>query len=67
MNYTGKDLKKVARKLGLVIVEGRKHIRVYDIEGQYVTTLPRGEIKSGTLSAICKHLGLTKAQLKKLL
>jgi hypothetical protein len=66
MNYTGKQLKRVVRKLGLVIVEGKKHTRVYNTEGQYITTLPRGEIKTGTLAAICKQLGITQAELKKM-
>ena len=66
MNYTGKQLKRVVHKLGLVIVEGKKHTRVYDAQGRYVTTLPRGKIKAGTLAAICKQLGKTEAELKKL-
>ena len=66
MNYTGKQIKRVVRKLGLVIVEGKKHTRVYDTQGRYVTTLPRGEIKAGTLAAICKQLGIRQAELKKL-
>ena len=40
MNYTGKQLKRVALKLKYVLVEGRKHTRVYDHEGRFVTTLP---------------------------
>jgi hypothetical protein len=29
-DYTGKALEKVARKLGYIIVEGKRHTRVYD-------------------------------------
>jgi predicted RNA binding protein YcfA (HicA-like mRNA interferase family) len=64
MNYTGKDLKKVVHKLGLKTVEGKKHIRVYDSKDRFITTLPRGEIKSGTLAAICKQLNIKRRQLK---
>jgi predicted RNA binding protein YcfA (HicA-like mRNA interferase family) len=67
MNYTGKHLKKVALKLGYVTIEGKKHTRVYDEEGRYITTLPRGKIKAGTLAAILKQLEISEAQLKKIL
>ena len=66
MNYTGKHLKRVALKLGYVLVEGKKHTRVYDMAGRYISTLPRGSIKSGTLKAILKQMGLTEAELKRL-
>ena len=66
-DYTGKALEKVARKLGYIIVEGKRHTRVYDSEDRYITTLPRGKIKKGTLSAILRQMGLTETELKKLL
>jgi hypothetical protein len=43
-DYTGKALEKVARKLGYITVEGKRHTRVYDSEDRYITTLPRGKI-----------------------
>jgi len=67
MNYTGKHLKLVALKLGYVLVEGKKHTRVYDMAGRYISTLPRGSIKSGTLKAILKQMGLTEAELRDLI
>lgn len=67
MNYTGKHLKRVALKLGFVLVEGKKHTRVYDASGRYISTLPRGIIKSGTFKAILKQLGITEEQLKSML
>ena len=51
MNLTAKQMKKVALKLGYQIKEGKKHLLVYSQAG-LVTTVPRGRIKSGTLSAI---------------
>lgn len=48
-DYTGKALEKVARKMGYITVEGKRHVRVYDSDDRYVTTLPRGKIKKGTL------------------
>jgi predicted RNA binding protein YcfA (HicA-like mRNA interferase family) len=66
-DYTGKDLVRAARKLGLTPVEGKKHIRVYDNAGNYITTIPRSKIKKGLLSAILKQLGITEAELKRLL
>jgi predicted RNA binding protein YcfA (HicA-like mRNA interferase family) len=67
MNYTGKHLRRVALKLGFTVVEGKKHMRVYDAAGRYVSTLPRGIIKPGTLRAILKQMGLSKAQLSNLI
>ncbi len=69
MNYTGKHFTRVALKLGYVIKEGGKHILVYDpISGRCVTVFSRGKIKKpGTLAAILKQLGITEAELKKLL
>lgn len=66
-DYGGKALEKVARKLGYITVEGKRHTRVYDSEDRYITTLPRGKIKKGTLNAILKQMGITEAELKKLL
>lgn len=67
MNYTGKHLKRVALKLGYVVVEGKKHSRVYDAAGRYVSTLPRGIIKPGTLKAILKQMKITETEFKKLI
>jgi predicted RNA binding protein YcfA (HicA-like mRNA interferase family) len=63
-DYTGKDLVRAVRKLGLTPVEGKKHMRVYDAEGGYITTIPRSKIKKGLLAAILKQLGITEAELK---
>ena len=68
MNLTGKHLAKVARKLGFVIREGRKHILVYDQRGNFITIFSRGKIKKkGTLAAIIKQMGLTATELQDLL
>jgi len=67
IDYTGKALEKVARKLGYITVEGKRHTRVYDSGDRYITTLPRGKIKKGTLAAILKQMRITEAELKKLL
>jgi predicted RNA binding protein YcfA (HicA-like mRNA interferase family) len=66
-DYTGKDLVRVVRKLGHTPVEGKKHTRIYGAKGQYITTIPRGKIKKGLLATILKQLGITEANLKKLL
>ncbi len=66
MNFTSKQLRKVARKLGYRIKEGRKHLLLYSESG-LVTTIPRGRIKPGTLAAILKQMGLGKDELDKLL
>jgi predicted RNA binding protein YcfA (HicA-like mRNA interferase family) len=66
MNLTAKQMKKVALKLGYKIKEGKKHLLVYGAAGP-VTTIPRGRIKSGTLDAILKQMGITKDELAKLL
>jgi predicted RNA binding protein YcfA (HicA-like mRNA interferase family) len=66
MNLTAKQMKKVALKLGYQIKEGKKHLLVYSETG-LVTTIPRGRIKSGTLSAIVKQMGINKDELAKLL
>lgn len=68
MNYTGKHLSKAAVKLGYVIKEGGKHILVFDRMGRFITIFSRGKIKKkGTLAAILKEMGITEAELKKLL
>ncbi len=66
-DYTGKDLVRAARKLGHAPVEGKRHTRIYDARGEYITTIPRSKIKKGLLAAILKQLGITEVQLKKLL
>jgi predicted RNA binding protein YcfA (HicA-like mRNA interferase family) len=65
-DYAGKDLVKAARKLGYTAVEGKKHTRVYDARGEYITTIPRSKIKKGLLAVILKQMGITEAKLKKL-
>jgi len=66
MNLTAKQLRRVTLKLGYRIKEGKKHLLVYSESG-LVTTIPRGRIKSGTLAAILKQLGIGKDDLAKLL
>jgi len=66
-DYSAKDLVRAVRKLGLVPVEGKKHTRVYDAQGRYITTIPRSKIKKGLLATILKQMGITEAELKKLL
>jgi predicted RNA binding protein YcfA (HicA-like mRNA interferase family) len=66
-DYSGKDLVRAARKLGFTPDEGKKHTRVYDAQGRYITTIPRSRIKKGLLAAILKQLGITETELKKLL
>lgn len=68
MNYTGKQLTRVARKLGYQVEEGGKHILVFDpATGRRITIMPRGKIKPGTLAAILKQMGITKKRLNDLL
>jgi predicted RNA binding protein YcfA (HicA-like mRNA interferase family) len=53
MSYTAKQLIRAAKKLGYEIKEGGKHILVYDpTTGRRITTVQRGFIPKGTLSAI---------------
>ncbi|MFA6223429.1 MAG: type II toxin-antitoxin system HicA family toxin [Desulfomonilaceae bacterium] len=66
MNLTARQLKKVARKLGYQIKEGKKHVLVYGVSG-LITTIPRGRIKPGTLAAILKQMGMSKEELTDLL
>lgn len=66
MNLTAKQMKKVALKLGYQIKEGKKHLLVYSESG-ILTTIPRGRIKTGTLAAILKQMGITRDELAKLL
>lgn len=68
MSYTAKQLIRAAKKLGFEIKEGSKHTLVYDpATGRRITTIPRGYIPRGTLRAILKQLGITEADLRKLL
>ncbi|MEO0069696.1 MAG: type II toxin-antitoxin system HicA family toxin [candidate division WOR-3 bacterium] len=68
MSYTAKQLIRAAKKLGFEIKEGGKHTLVYDpATGRRITTIPRGYIPRGTLRAILKQLGVTEADLRKLL
>jgi hypothetical protein len=66
MNLTGKQLKKVALKLGYRVKEGKKHLLVYSESG-LVATLPRGRIKPGTLAAILKQMRISRDDLSRLL
>ncbi len=66
MRLTGKQLKRVAEKLGYETREGRKHTVVIGPNGP-VTTLPRGKVKKGTLEGILKRLGIDKGELERLL
>jgi hypothetical protein len=66
MNLTARQLTKVALKLGYRIKEGKKHLLVYS-ESSLVTTIPRGSIKTGTLAAILKQMGISKEDLANLL
>lgn len=66
MNLTAKQLKKVAIKLGYRIKEGKKHLLVYSESG-LVTTVPRGRIMPGTLTAILGQMGISKDELANLL
>jgi len=66
-DYTGKDLVRAGRKLGFNPVEGRRHTRIYGPGGRYITTIPRSKIKKGLLATILKQMGLTEAELKKLI
>lgn len=68
MSYNAKQLIRAARKLGYEVKEGSKHTLVYDpTTGRRITTIPRGFIPKGTLNAILKQMGITEAELKKLL
>lgn len=68
MSYTAKQLIRAAKKLGYRIKEGGKHILVIDpVTEKRISTIPRGYIPKGTLNAILKQMGITKAELKKLL
>jgi len=66
MKLTAKQLRRVALKLGYRIKEGKKHLLVYSESG-LMTTIPRGRIKSGTLVAILRQMGIGKDDLSKLL
>ncbi|MCL4503017.1 MAG: type II toxin-antitoxin system HicA family toxin [Deltaproteobacteria bacterium] len=67
MSYTGKQLIRAAKKLGYQIKEGGKHTLVFDPQsGRRISTIQRGYIPKGTFNAILKQLGITEAELKKL-
>lgn len=68
MSYTAKQLIRAAKKLGYKAKEGGKHTLIYDpATDRRITTIQRGFIPKGTLSAILKQMGITEAELKKLL
>jgi len=68
MSYTAKQIIRAAKKLGYEVREGGKHTLVYDpVSGRRITTIPRGFIPMGTLNAIRKQLGITEAELKRLI
>jgi predicted RNA binding protein YcfA (HicA-like mRNA interferase family) len=67
MSYTSKQLIRAAKKLGYAVKEGGKHTLVYDPStGRRITTIQRGFIPKGTLSAILKQMGINEAKLRKL-
>jgi len=67
MSYTAKQLIRAAKKLGYKVKEGGKHTLVFDpTTGRRITTIPRGFIPKGTLSAILKQMGITEVELRKL-
>jgi predicted RNA binding protein YcfA (HicA-like mRNA interferase family) len=68
MSYTAKQLIRAAKKLGYEVKEGGKHTLVYDpITGRRITTVQRGFIPKGTLSAILKQMGITESELKRMI
>lgn len=68
MSYTGKQLIRVAKKMGYEVKEGGKHVLVYDpTTGRRITTILRGFIPKGTFNAILKQMGITESELKKLI
>ena len=68
MSYTAKQLIRAAKKLGYEVKEGGKHTLVYDpTTGRRITTVQRGFISKGTLSAILKQMGITESELKGLI
>jgi len=68
MSYTAKQLIKAAKKLGYRLKEGGKHSLVIDpVTERRITTIQRGYIPKGTLNAILKQMGITEAELKKLI
>ena len=64
----GKDVLRVAKKLGYSVrpPKRRKHYVVID-GPRMVTTVPKGRIKKGTLDNIIKDLGITKQEFNTLL
>ena len=68
MSYTAKQLIRAAKKRGYRIKEGGKHTLVIDpTTERRITTIPRGYIPKGTFNAILKQMGITEADLKKLI
>ncbi|MGO9174806.1 MAG: type II toxin-antitoxin system HicA family toxin [Desulfobaccales bacterium] len=68
MSYTAKQLIRAAKKLGYEVKEGGNHTLVYDpTTGRRITTVQRGFIPKGTLSAILKQMGITESELKRLI
>jgi predicted RNA binding protein YcfA (HicA-like mRNA interferase family) len=68
MRYTAKQLIRAAKKRGYRIKEGGKHTLVIDpVTERRISTIPRGYIPKGTLSAILKQMGITEAELRKLI
>ena len=68
MSFTAKQLIRAARKRGYEVKEGGKHTLIYDpTTGRRISTIPRGYIPKGTFNAILKQMGMTEAELKKLI
>jgi predicted RNA binding protein YcfA (HicA-like mRNA interferase family) len=67
MSYTAKQLIRAAKKRGYEVKEGGKHSLVFDpATGRRISTIPRGYIPKGTLSAILKQMRITEKELKKI-
>ncbi len=66
MNIRGSHLKKIVLRLGYEVREGKEHILVIGHSG-LLTTIPRGRLKAGTLRGILKALGISEADLARLL
>lgn len=68
MSYTAKELIRAAKKKGYKAKEGGKHTLIYDpVTNRRISTIPRGHIPTGTFRAILKQLGITEAELKKMI
>jgi predicted RNA binding protein YcfA (HicA-like mRNA interferase family) len=67
MSYTAKQLIRAAKKRGYEVKEGGKHSLVFDpATVRRISTIPRGYIPKGTLSAILKQMRITEKELKKI-